>query len=91
MLFYEVSIFFNYLFSEVICIFVFSDMLRYTILKTCDTFTLDNVYRSPSCVEFILLTIFYGKDNMHDSFITLDRKSLSKLAQTIKFIFEFTS
>ena len=58
------------------CVFVFSDMLRYTTLKTCNTFTLDNVYRSPSCIEFVLLTIFYGKDNMHDSFITLDGKSL---------------
>lgn len=66
-------------------------MLRYTILKTCDTFTLDNVYRSPSCVEFILLTIFYGKDNMHYSFITIDRESLSKLAQIINIIFEVTS
>jgi len=75
-LFYEVLIFFSYIFGEVICIFVFSDMLRYTILKTCNTFTLDNVYRSSSCIEFVLLTIFYGKDNMHDSFITLDGKSL---------------
>jgi len=43
-------------------------------------FTLDNVYRSPSYMEFVLLTIFYGKDNMHDSFITLGRKSLIQIS-----------
>jgi len=62
-LFYEESIFFNYLFNEVICIFVFLGILRYNILKTYNA-SLDNVPHSPSYMEFVLLTIFYGKDNM---------------------------
>jgi len=55
-------------------VFVFSDIVRYNIAKTYNRFTLDSGYRSPSCI--VLLTIFYGKDNMHDSFIILEGKSL---------------
>jgi hypothetical protein len=36
---------------EVICIFVFSGILRYNLLITYNTFTLDNVYRSPSYMD----------------------------------------
>jgi len=38
-------------------------ILRYNILKIYNV-SLDNVPHSPSYIEFILLTVFYGKDNM---------------------------
>jgi len=62
-LFHEASIFFSYLFSEVICIFVFLGISRYNILKIYNA-SLDNVPHFPSYIEFVLSTVFYGKDNM---------------------------
>lgn len=63
-------------FSEVIRIFVFSGMLRYNVLKTYSMFTFDNIYRSPTYIEFILLSIFYEARQYADIFITLDGKLL---------------